>query len=339
MKPPAFLDRLGYGLNQVVDVPLVPAPYLDAYLAVAQAHTLVAATRLGLWSGLPATTDELARVCGADRDRLEVLLNALRALRYVRRRGRDWHPTRRSRPWLGRPDQTGLDATVGELAWHNARGLQRLDEVVRGEPPAGLHERDPGDPVWDGYQASMVELARQVLPVARTTVPQDARRVLDLGGGPGTFAIALCRERPDVHVTVADLPAAAARGRERVAAAGLSDRITYLEGDATTADLGEGFDAVTCNQLLHNLDRPTAVAMLSAGRRAARPGGQVSVLDIDHEATRAGALASVVFLAWMGSRAWRGDELVAMAGEAGLHDVTLSYPARLAGGVVVRGRA
>ena len=340
---PNRLTRLGeravVGADHVVGLPPVPAPYLDAYVGIAQASTIIAATRLGLWRALPGTTSGLAQATGSDPDRLATLLNALRALRYVARRGQRWRTTRRSRRWLGAGDGTGLDATVGELAWLNGRGLQRLDEVVRGAPPEGLHERDAGDPVWDGYQRSMVELAGQVLPVARTTVPAHARRLLDIGGGPGTFAIALCRERPGLQVTIADLEGAAARGRERVRQAGLEDRIGYAVGDAATADVGTGYDAVTCHQLLHNLDRPTALAILVAARKAARPGGQVSVLDIDHEGSRVGALASIVFLTWMGTRAWSGEEVAAMAREAGLQDVELTYPVRLGGGLVVRGTA
>ena len=50
-----------------------------------------------------------------------------------------------------------------------------------------------------------------------------------------------------------------------------------------------------------------AQAHTIAARRATRPGEQVGVLDIDHEASRVGALASIVFLAWMGTHAWTGD--------------------------------
>jgi hypothetical protein len=258
----SLAERAVFGADQVVELPGFPGPYADAYMAGVQAHALMASVRLGLWRHLPGTTDALARATGADPERLAVLLNALRALRYVRRRGDRWDAGRRARPWLGKDDGTGMDATVGELAWLNARGMLALDDIVRGGAPAGLHDRPEDDPAWDGYQASMVELHRQVHPVARTLVPAGARRVLDIGGGPGTFAIDLCRERPELQITVADLPGPAARGRERVREAGLEDRITYVEGDATTTDIGSGFDVATCNQLLHNVDRATATALL-----------------------------------------------------------------------------
>jgi SAM-dependent methyltransferase len=335
----SLAERAVFGADQVVELPGFPGPYADAYMAGVQAHALMASVRLGLWRHLPGTTDALARATGADPERLAVLLNALRALRYVRRRGDRWDAGRRARPWLGKDDGTGMDATVGELAWLNARGMLALDDIVRGGAPAGLHDRPEDDPAWDGYQASMVELHRQVHPVARTLVPAGARRVLDIGGGPGTFAIDLCRERPELQITVADLPGPAARGRERVREAGLEDRITYVEGDATTTDIGSGFDVATCNQLLHNVDRATATALLGAARRAVRSGGRVAVLDIDHERSRAGALASIVFLTWMGSRAWTGDEAVAMARSAGLREVALRHPVRLGGGYTLTGVA
>jgi release factor glutamine methyltransferase len=56
--------------------------------------------------------------------------------------------------------------------------------------------------------------------------------VIDVGTGSGCIACALASERPDVRVVAVDAsPAAAAIARENVAALGLGDRVSVVEGD------------------------------------------------------------------------------------------------------------
>ena len=68
-------------------------------------------------------------------------------------------------------------------------------------------------------------------------------RVLDVGGNNGELALQMCRKHPNVHVTIFDIPVVADIGSERVAAEGLSDRISFVKGDAKLEPLPGGFDA------------------------------------------------------------------------------------------------
>lgn len=225
---------------------------------------------------------------------------------------------------------------MGVLAASNWRVLAGLDGVIRGGSPPGLHGDEPDPATWVGYQASMVELnalvAAPVLDALGTP-----RRLLDIGGGPGAFALAACVRWPGVDVVVAELPQAASLGRERVRTAGRADRIRYIAGDAATAELGAGHDAVTILQVLHNLPREECVGLLRAGALAAGPEGRVTVLECDGAATQLGALTSLLFCAWTGTRTYAAGELVAMAEEAGLRGVVVRRPPQLAGSVLVQG--
>jgi SAM-dependent methyltransferase len=90
-----------------------------------------------------------------------------------------------------------------------------------------------------------------------------APRVLDLGCGPGDVTVRFALAHPTATVLGVDgAEAMLARGRRRVAAAGLSDRVR-LERMLLPAPpavwAGRRFDAVVSNSLLHHLHDPAVL--------------------------------------------------------------------------------
>ena len=58
-------------------------------------------------------------------------------------------------------------------------------------------------------------------------------RLLDLAGGPGTYAELLMKANPGWSCVTVDVPAVSAVARECVAQAGLADRIECRAGEGT----------------------------------------------------------------------------------------------------------
>ncbi len=116
--------------------------------------------------------------------------------------------------------------------------------------------------------------------------------VLDLATGTGDVALELARARDDLRVTGVDPSAGMlARAREKVAAAGLTDRIELLEGDAQALPFADGrFDASCIAFGIRNVpDRALGLAEMT---RVTRTGGRVVVLELGEP--RSGLLASAV---------------------------------------------
>jgi demethylmenaquinone methyltransferase/2-methoxy-6-polyprenyl-1,4-benzoquinol methylase len=110
-------------------------------------------------------------------------------------------------------------------------------------------------------------------------IPADALRVLDVATGTAAVAIELARAEPERTVVGVDQSAEMlAAGRERVAQAGLSERIELREGRAETLPVEDGeFDALTFTYLLRYVDDPAATMRGLA--QAVRPGGTVAMLE------------------------------------------------------------
>lgn len=105
------------------------------------------------------------------------------------------------------------------------------------------------------------------------------RRLLDLGGGDGSFMQAALAGAPGLHGVVFDLPAVADRAQARLAAAGLMDRASAIGGDFTRDALPDGADIVSLVRVIHDHDDPAALVILQAARRALPDGGTLLLAE------------------------------------------------------------
>ncbi len=107
-------------------------------------------------------------------------------------------------------------------------------------------------------------------------VLRNGGRIVDVGCGIGWSAIGVALAHPRVTVDGFDLDAASIhRARENAEAAGVADRVRFHHQDA--ADATGSYDLVTAYECIHDLPHP--VAVLTAMRRLAGPGGVVLVMD------------------------------------------------------------
>ena len=66
----------------------------------------------------------------------------------------------------------------------------------------------------------------------------------------------------------------------------MADRVGHRDGDATTDDLGSGYDAVLCFNLLHHLTSDQTVELFGRIHDALAPGGMLAVMDAFAEPSR-----------------------------------------------------
>ncbi|APU13364.1 MULTISPECIES: methyltransferase [Actinoalloteichus] len=149
-------------------------------------------------------------------------------------------------------------------------------------------------------------------------------KVVDVGGGDGTLISTLLRIHPTMRGVLVDLPATALAARQRLAAAGLVDRCTVVEGSFFER-LPDGGDLYVLAQVLHDWPDAEAVAILRRCAEAAGRGGRLLVVErirSDESPSRAAdaafAAMDLRMLLLFGSLERSADQFARLAAEAGL---------------------
>jgi SAM-dependent methyltransferase len=96
-----------------------------------------------------------------------------------------------------------------------------------------------------------------------------AKKLLDIGGGHGLYAIAACQQNPKLQAVVFDKPHVIDLTREFIRSYGMEDRITVVGGDIVRDDPGSGYDIVIISHLLYKFraDLPSIFGKVASSLR------------------------------------------------------------------------
>jgi SAM-dependent methyltransferase len=178
----------------------------------------------------------------------------------------------------------------------------QLARVVKTGRPA---ERTPSIRGEEGDAEAFIGAMDNVsAPVADAVVGdlEDLRyrHVLDVGGASGTWTIAFLRRSPDARATIFDLPHVMPMARQRLADAGLLDRVDLRAGDFAVDPLPTGADLAWVSAIVHMNSRAENRALFGKVKDSLVPGGTIAIRDIVMEPSRveppAGALFAVNML-------------------------------------------
>lgn len=170
--------------------------------------------------------------------------------------------------------------------------------------------------------ADMCGLDRAVLPSLNLA---GREKLLDVGGGPGTYSMLIARRSPEIECTVLDLPEIARVADELILAERMQDRVKTLAGDYRAVVFPGHNDVVIFFGVLHQESADSIIALLKKAYRAMVPGGIIYVLDMMTDATRTRPKFSSLFAVNMALTAQNGwvfsdKDLESWVAEAGLRD-------------------
>lgn len=246
-------------------------------------RALLTAAEIGLFPALGRRrlgAAALARRLSVDERALSLLLHALTGLEVLVMEGNSFRIAPAMVPFL----TDGPESALGMLAHHAElwRLWDHMTETVRTGKPARQVAQFKGS----AEEARQFTLAmrdgaiRFAAAVAEEIGLRGRRRLVDLGGGPGIYAVEIARLNPDLEVLVMDLPDVSEVGREIVAGyPDVAGRVSYHPGDIDRDPLPEGIDAALLSHVIHGKGEKGVRRLFGRVAKALPPGGLFVVRD------------------------------------------------------------
>jgi SAM-dependent methyltransferase len=284
----------------------------------------------------PATLDALAARIGLTRRAARICADAMVALGLLERDGDLYRNGPSAARFLSGTSPADLRPllrfwdTVSYPTWEG------LAQALGSGPPQEIFALDDAKQqiVSAGIEAILAGPAAALGHAVDFSAHQ---RLLDVGGGTGSWSIATVRRHPHLAATVFDLPRVAELARGRIGEAGLADRIEVIAGDAMAQDLPSGHDAFLVANLVHYWSPADNCALLQRIRAAAAPGARLLLADFWTDPTHTQPVQAALMAGefavhlrdgdvysvdevreWLPVAGWRFDDHVPLAGPQSL---------------------
>ena len=293
------------------------------YLGFVSSRVILTAVNLGIFDSLKKAISaaELSRKLKTDPRATGILLDALTAIGLVIKSREGKY---RNSPLSNRYLIKGLRLYQGDIIKHAStmwENFSALDEVVK-----------TGRPARRGFDHESFIMGMHNLTVLRSeglikaVGLKGVGTMLDLGGGPGTNAIAMAKK--GVRATVFDLPETIKIARKVARKEGA--KIAFKSGDFHRDDIGSGYDLILVSQIVHAFSASENMALLHKCRAALNPGGRVVVHEFPIDETMTSPPQSALFSVNMlvgteKGRCYSPNEIKRWLTDTGFKNITVKH--------------
>jgi precorrin-6B methylase 2 len=267
-------------------------------------RVLLSAAELDLFTLLtpkPLTAEEIAADTKTRLRGISILLDALSALGLLVKTDGRYRTEPSAAPLLSAEAPESILPMVLHMGtvWQN---WSQITDIVQGKTTPSLSKGTLSKNNRKAFIGAMHVVASKAAPAVVAAVnPGRARRLLDVGGGSGTYTLAFLAAAPAMQATLFDLPPVIEMARDRVQAAGMVGRVTLTAGDFYKDELPPGHDLALLSAIIHQNSPAQNEALYGKIYRALDSGGRIVVRDhvmsADHTQPLEGALFAVNMLA------------------------------------------
>ncbi len=173
------------------------------------------------------------------------------------------------------------------------QGMFSLEDSIRNEKREGLKVFGKWPTIYEGLSKLPDQVQKSwfgfdhfysdyafpdVLPQVFANKP---KKLLDIGGNTGKWAMECFQHDQDVQVTIMDLPGQVEMAKRQITEKGFGDRIHFFETNLLdeTLPFPQNFDAIWMSQFLDCFSDEQIKSILRRCRKALNPGGHVYILE------------------------------------------------------------
>jgi O-methyltransferase domain/Dimerisation domain len=313
---------------------LDPSRIMDMASIFQDSALLFAANDLGVFGALArlgeASSEKIAATLQLNERAIRLLLNAVVAVGLLEKSGDSYRNTPESNMFLVPGRKGDLSSALLYMrdvypAWGQLARFARTGEPVEApEVHLGNDEARTRAFVMSMHGKALATAQ----PVLGRLTLAGCRQLLDVGGGPGTYSVLLCRAHPGLRAVVLDLPPVIRIAKELIDQQDAGEMVTTLAGDYHTTAFPGGNQAVLYFGMLHQESVENIQKLLAKAYDSMTEGATIYIMDMMTDVTHTAPKFSALFAVNMGLTAQSGwvfssDELIGWLESAGFTDVNV----------------
>jgi SAM-dependent methyltransferase len=255
--------------------------FRDALSAYRLPRVLLTALELKLFTVIGKNTwvlPDLARELKVSERGLSILCRNLAMAGLLYKKGNRYRNSPLAATALNADDPGYRGSYLHLITNHCTDWLRLMESIRTGEP---LDKDEPEAPDYRRqFTWAMHHRTLETAPMIAAQLPlKRVRTLLDLGGGPGTYAMAFLAKNPGLRATVCDRPAALEVAREISATHEAGARLSYLPLDILEDDIPGQFDVIWYSNVLHIYSPEENFHVFRRARAALANGGRLIIQD------------------------------------------------------------
>jgi precorrin-6B methylase 2 len=300
---------------------------LEAASAFQKSRVILTAFEMDIFTntaGDSLTAEEIGLRIGARARSTERLLNALCGIGLLRKRKGRFSNTRASSRFLVKGSPEYL-SRIGHLL-NLYRTWGTLTDAVKTGRCVTAREYDESSLSYF-IEAMHHRAAKNAALLVSHIDLSGVKRLLDVGGGSGVYAMAFVRAKSGLQAVVLDLPAVIKLTKRYAAENGMTGRVKTMKGNYHTRDFGRGYDLVFMSAIIHINSPVENQHLINKAYGCLNPGGRIVIQDHIMEEDRTAPARGAFFSLNMLVNTEAGDtyteqEMRAWLTDAGCVDIT-----------------
>jgi len=263
------------------------------------------------------SSDEIAQVMQINERAVKILLDALVSLGFLKKSKSKYKNTPFASSFLvkDKPYYQGDIIRHYNTLWDN---WSKLDRILK----TGRPSRKPKN--LEAFIRGMHNIAiLKANKIVRHIPLKGIKKVLDLGGGPGTYSMVFAEKLLDV--TLFDFPETLKIAKPLILEKGFKN-IKFKAGDFLVDPIGKHYDLVFISQVLHAYSPRDCNFILKKVYEALNPDGMVAIYEFYLDKSQTSPLPSALFAVNMlvntkGGRSYTPEEIKSWLENTGFNNI------------------